>query len=58
MGIIIVDNIYIGANSLTLGGKIIIDNNVKIGAMLFINKNIPDNCIVLNKKTNTIIQNN
>ena len=47
----------IGANSVILGGEITIGNNVNIGAMSFVNKNIPDNCTVYTQKTNTIIQN-
>lgn len=58
MHIIIGDNVYIGANSVILCGEIKIGNNVKIGAMSFVNKDIPDNCTVYTQKTNTIIQNN
>lgn len=57
MHIIIGDNVYIGTNSIILGGEIKIGNNVKIGGMSFINKNIPDNCTVYTQKTNTIILN-
>ncbi|WP_338030655.1 serine acetyltransferase [Erwinia endophytica] len=36
-----------------------IGNNVTIGAMSFINKNIPDNCTVFTEKINrTIVKNN
>ena len=51
------DNVTIGANVCILGGKITIGNSVKIGAMSFVNKDIPDNCTVYTQKTNTIIQN-
>ncbi len=56
--IVIGNDVHIGANSVILGGKINIGNNVNIGAMSFINKDIPDNCTVYTKKTNTIIRNN
>lgn len=56
INITIGDNVFIGTNSVILGGEITIGNNVIIGAMSFINKNIPDNCIVYTDKTNTIIQ--
>ncbi|XKM12645.1 serine acetyltransferase [Orbaceae bacterium ac157xtp] len=48
------DNVLIGCGSIILGGKISIGNNVKVGAMSFINKDIPDNCTVYTKKTNEI----
>jgi len=40
--IIIGDNVELGANSCIIGENIKIGNNVTIGAMAFINKNIPD----------------
>lgn len=40
------DNVNIGANSIIIG-KITIGNNVTIGAGTLINKNIPDNAIVV-----------
>lgn len=58
INIIIGDNVYIGTNSIILGGEITIGNNVKIGAMSFINKDIPDNCTVYTQKSNIIVQNN
>ena len=57
MHIIMGDKVYIGANSIILGGEIKIDNNVKIGAMSFVNNDIPDNCTVYTQKINTIILN-
>lgn len=51
------DNVYIGSNSVILGGEIKIGNNVKIGVMSFVNKDIPDNCTVYTQKIDTIIQN-
>ena len=52
----ILQNVTIGGSSEPI--KIVIGNNVKIGAGAFINKDIPDNCTVYTQKTNTIIQNN
>lgn len=49
------NNVHIGANSCIIGDKLTIGSNVIIGAMSFINKDIPDNCTVYTKKTNTII---
>ena len=40
------DNVVIGAN-VTIIGKITIGNNVTIGAGALVNKDIPDNCIVV-----------
>ncbi|MGJ3352066.1 serine acetyltransferase [Providencia sp. Je.9.19] len=49
------DNVTVGAHSCIIGDDIKIGNNVMIGAMCFINKNIPDNCIVYTpKKDNTV----
>lgn len=53
--IIIGDNVEIGANSCIIGENIRIGSNVMIGAMSFINKDIPDNCIVYTEKNNKII---
>ncbi|MCO6524070.1 MAG: hypothetical protein J6562_03490 [Candidatus Schmidhempelia sp.] len=43
-------------NFYLLGNSIIIGNNVKIGAMSFINKDIIDNCTVFTKKNEIIIR--
>lgn len=43
--IIIGDNVELGANCCIIADDITIGNNVKIGAMAFINKSIPDNCL-------------
>ena len=58
------DNVYIGANSCIISNKGIspdnplrIGSNVTIGAMSFINKDIPDNCVVYTEKSNKIIIN-
>ncbi|QIQ21211.1 LbetaH domain-containing protein [Zophobihabitans entericus] len=49
------NNVTVGCNSVVLGGEINIGNNVYIGAMSFVNKDLPDNCVVYTKKTNEII---
>lgn len=43
---IIGDNVFIGANATVIGG-IRIGNNVTIGAGAFVNKDVPDNCVVV-----------
>lgn len=58
INIVIGNDVHIGTSSIILGGEIKIGNNVKIGALSFINTDIPDNCTVYTQKTNTIIQNN
>ncbi|CDH07563.1 serine acetyltransferase [Xenorhabdus bovienii] len=50
------DNVTIGANTCIIGNNLYIGNNVMIGAMSFINKNIPDNCIVYTPKDNSKIK--
>lgn len=50
------DNVEVGANSCIIGNNISIGDNVVIGAMTFVNKDIPDNKIVLNKKEITFLQ--
>ncbi|WP_226812096.1 serine acetyltransferase [Buttiauxella massiliensis] len=52
------DNVDIGANSCIIGSDLNIGNNVIIGAMSFINKDIPDNCTVYTEKSINIIENN
>lgn len=51
LSIIIGDNVSIGANSCIIADQIRIGNNVIIGAMSFVNKNIPDNVTVYTEKT-------
>lgn len=52
------DNVEIGANSCIIGDSLTIGNNIIIGAMSFINKDIPDNCVCYTKKENKIIISN
>lgn len=52
--IIIGDNVSVGAGSCIIANSITIGSNVDIGAMSFINKDIPDNCVVFTKKSNEI----
>ncbi len=49
--IIIGDNVEVGAGTCIIGDALIIGNNVTIGAMSFINKNIPDNSVVFTEKS-------
>ncbi|HKN05548.1 MAG TPA: serine acetyltransferase [Buttiauxella sp.] len=51
------DNVDIGANSCIIGSDLKIGNNVVIGAMSFINKDIPDNCTVYTQKSTNVIKN-
>jgi serine acetyltransferase len=53
--IIIGNNVEVGANTCVISDNITIGNNVKIGAMSYINKNIPDNCIVYTEKSTKLI---
>jgi len=50
------DNVDIGANTCIVGLTHRIGNNVKIGAMSFINKDIPDNCTYITRKEIRIIK--
>ena len=43
------NNVYIAKGSIVMGG-ITIGNNVTIGAMSFINRDIPDNTVVYTEK--------
>lgn len=56
--IILGDNVRIGANSCIINDNIKIGSNVDIGAMTYINKNIPDNCIIYTQKTNLLVMKN
>ncbi|MFD3247882.1 serine acetyltransferase [Rahnella aquatilis] len=55
--IVIGDNVDIGANCCIIGNDITIGDNVTIGAMSFINKNIPDNAVCYTEKRCKIIIN-
>lgn len=46
------DNVEVGANSCIIGVNLTIGSDVVIGAMSFINKDIPDNCICYTRKEN------
>ncbi|WP_395501641.1 serine acetyltransferase [Ectopseudomonas mendocina] len=48
--LVIGDNVDVGANSCIVGSGLRIGNNVKIGAMSFVNKSIPDNHIYITEK--------
>lgn len=48
--IIIGDNFVLGSNSCVIGDSMVIGDNVTVGAMSFVNKDIPDNHTVFNKK--------
>ncbi|ELY5934364.1 serine acetyltransferase [Cronobacter malonaticus] len=56
VSIVIGDNVSIGASSCIIADQITIGSNVVIGAMSFINKDIPDNCTVVTEKTTVIKQ--
>lgn len=49
------DNVIIGANSCIIGCDISIGNNVTIGAMSFVDKNVPNDCVVYNQRTDNLI---
>ena len=56
MGYIVIgDDVSIGANSCIIG-NIKIGNNVTIGAMSFVNQDVPDNSIVIQKKQTVYIE--
>ena len=55
IAIVIGDNVTVGAHSCIIANQIRIGNNVTIGAMSFINKDIPDNCIIYTEKTNKLV---
>lgn len=54
--IIIGDNVSIGANTCIIGSGIKIGNNVNIGAMSFINKDIPADSTYITIKESRIIE--
>ncbi|MEG6448509.1 serine acetyltransferase, partial [Enterobacter cloacae] len=53
--IVIGNNFYLGSNSCIIGDDLKIGDNVTIGAMTFINKDLPDNCRVYTKKVTEIV---
>ena len=55
--LIIGDNVDIGAGTCIVGLSHFIGNNVKIGAMSFVNQDIPNNCTYITKKEARIIVN-
>lgn len=48
------NDVFVGSNSCIIGDFISIGDNVTIGAMSFVNKNIPNDCTVITKKVNEI----
>ncbi|MCT4706943.1 serine acetyltransferase [Enterobacteriaceae bacterium H16N7] len=48
------DNVYIGANCCIIADQVSIGNDVRIGAMSFVNKDIPDNSVFYQKKIGVI----
>ena len=57
ISIVIGNNVSIGANSCIISDKIRIGDNVVIGAMSFVNKDIPSNTTVYSEKTLHVIPN-
>lgn len=49
------DNFYLGTNSCVIGDSLEIGDNVTVGAMSFVNKNLPSDCRVFTKKTNEVV---
>ncbi|MEM6159651.1 serine acetyltransferase [Erwinia sp. P6884] len=54
--IVIGDNFFMGSNSCVIADSLHIGSNVSLGAMSFVNKDLPDNCTVYTKKENIIIE--
>lgn len=52
------DNVDIGANTCIVGLNHRIGNNVKIGAMSFVNCDVPDDCTLVTTKTTRFISHN
>lgn len=53
--IVIGDNFYLGSNSCVIGDDLRIGDNVTVGAMSFINKDLPANCRVYTRKTTEVV---
>ena len=49
------DNVWVGANSCIIGSGITIGHNVTVGAMSFINKDVPDNVTYITEKHSKIV---
>lgn len=49
------DNVTVGTNSCIVGDTLNIGDNVIIGAMSYVDKDIPGGCIYYTQKTNTVI---
>lgn len=54
--IILGDNVSIGANSTLIGPELTIASNVEIGAMSFVNPDIPSNSIFYTAKESVILE--
>lgn len=52
--IVIGDNFYLGTNSCVIADSLEIGDNVVVGAMTFVNKNIPSNSRVITQKATSI----
>lgn len=50
------NNFFLGSNSCVIGDTLKIGDNVTVGAMSFVNKNLPDNCRVYTRKTTEIVE--
>lgn len=53
--IVIGDNFFLGTNSCVIGDSLHIGDNVTVGAMTFLNKDVPSGARVFTKKTTDII---
>lgn len=53
--IVIGNNVDIGAHCCIIGNEITIGHNVVIGAMSYVNKNLPNNAVCYTEKTNKIV---
>jgi len=49
------DNVNIGAHTCIIGSGLRIGSNVKIGAMSFINRDVPDNCTYVTEKLGRVL---
>jgi len=50
------DNFFLGSNSCVIADNLVIGNNVTVGAMSFINKDIPNNSTVYTRKTVELVE--